>query len=178
MAPASRVADVGGPAGAPGWSRVVEGAFDSPWTGERIAIERARLLRRMGRFDEAVAAWHDLTGRGGAVAIQAWIEVAKLREHRLGDPAGAAEAARRAAALAERRRRLGMGDPAVERSLARPDRAPAPGGFRPPDGLRGGRHERDPRVGRHRWPSVSRTQSRSGSNEQAIVRRSPASALR
>ena len=72
----------------------------------------------MGRFDEAVAAWHDLTGRGGAVAIQAWIEVAKLREHRLGDPAGAATAARRAAALAEQRRRLGMGDPAVERSLA------------------------------------------------------------
>jgi hypothetical protein len=171
-----RVADVGGTRRAPGWSRVVEGRLDSPWTGERIAIERARLLRRMGRFDEAVAAWHDLTGRGGAVAIQAWIEVAKLREHRLGDPAGAAAAARRAAALAEQRRRLGMGDPVVERGLAaRIDRlarriqAPTGSAAGGTSGTRGSAGSE---------AQASRTQSRSGSNEQAIVRRSPANALR
>jgi RNase_H superfamily len=112
-----RVADVGGTRARPTWPRVVEGRLDSPWTAERVAIERARLLRRMARFEEAAATWHDLTAGGGAVAIHAWIEVAKLREHRLGDPAGALVATERAVALAERRRRSGMGDPGVERAL-------------------------------------------------------------
>jgi hypothetical protein len=44
---------------------------------------------------------------GGARGILAWIEVAKLREHRLADPAGAFEAVRRGWRLAERSRRLG-----------------------------------------------------------------------
>jgi hypothetical protein len=179
-----RVADVGGTQRAPSWTRVVEGRLDSPWTAERVAIERARLLRRMGRYDEAVATWQDLTLGGGAVAIHAWIEVAKLREHRLGDPGGALDAAERARVLAERRRRLGMGDPAIERALAervvRLGRrlagpagptvdqpvAPAAGGT---SGTRGSGAVS---------AQVARTQSRSGSNEQAIVRRSPARALR
>jgi hypothetical protein len=113
-----RVADIGGTKRRPTWDRIVAGRLESPWTVERVTIERARLLRRMRRHEEAVATWRDLTGGGGAVAIHAWTEVAKLREHRLADPAGAIEATRTAIALAERRRRLGMGDPVVERALA------------------------------------------------------------
>jgi len=172
-----RVADVGGSRPRPGWTRVVEGRLDSPWTPERVAIERARLLRRMGRFDDAVAAWRDLTGRSGTVAIHAWVEIAKLREHRLGDPLGALEATRRAVELAERRRRVGMGDPLVDRQLAarldrllrrrpQPAATPTAGGT---SGIRGSGASS---------AQVSRTQSRSGSNEQAIVRRSPARAFR
>ena len=112
-----RVADVGGSHHRPSWSRVVEGRLDSPWTAERVAIERARLLRRMGRHEESAATWHDLTAGSGAVAIHAWVEVAKLREHRLGDLPGAVAATERAAELAERRRRLGLGDPVSERAV-------------------------------------------------------------
>jgi hypothetical protein len=171
-----RVADVGGSRPRPGWIRIMEGRLDSPWTPERVAIERARLLRRMGRYDDAVAAWRDLTGRGGIVGIQAWIEIAKLREHRLGDPAGALDATRRGIELADRRRRVGMGDPLVERLLAgrldrllrrtQPAATPTAGGT---SGIRGSGSIAD---------QVSRTHSRSGSNEQAIVRRSPARAFR
>ena len=113
-----RIADIGGTRRRPTWDRIVAGRLESPWTVERVTIERARLLRRMRRHEEAVAAWRELTGGRGAVAIHAWTEVAKLREHRLADPAGAIEASRTAIALAERRRRLGMGDPVVERALA------------------------------------------------------------
>ncbi len=112
-----RVADVGGSGRRATWTRVVEGRLESPWTPERIAIERARLLRRMRRHDEAIAAWRDLTAGRGAVAIHAWVEIAKLREHRLGDLPGSLEAAHQAEVLAERRRQLGMGDPGVERIL-------------------------------------------------------------
>jgi uncharacterized protein len=114
-----RRADIGGRVPRPSWERIVTGRFDSPWTTERIAIERGRLLRRMGRHDEAVAVWLDLASGPGAVAIQAWVEVAKLREHRLGDLAGASDATSRAIALAERRRRLGMADPLIDRALAK-----------------------------------------------------------
>jgi hypothetical protein len=96
------------------WDVVTPGRLDSPWTPERIAVERARLLRRTRRYEDAVAAWLDLASGPGAVAVHAWIEIAKLREHRLGDPAGALDAARRAGNLAERRRRLGLGDPPLE----------------------------------------------------------------
>jgi uncharacterized protein len=110
-------ADIGGRARRPGWERLVTGRLESPWTVERVTIERGRLLRRLGRHDDAVATWLDLAQGPGAVAIQAWIEVAKLREHRLADLTGALDAASRAAALAERRRRIGLGDPVVDRAL-------------------------------------------------------------
>ncbi len=113
-----RAADIGGRTARPSWERLVTGRLDSPWTAERVTIERGRLLRRLGRHDEAVAAWLELAAGPGAVAVQAWIEVAKLREHRLGDVAGALDATSRAMAIAERRRRLGMGDPVVDRALA------------------------------------------------------------
>jgi hypothetical protein len=178
-----RPADIGGRAARPGWERIVAGRLDSPWTVERVTIERGRLLRRLGRHDDAVATWLDLAQGPGAVAAQAWIEVAKLREHRLGDVPGALDATSRAVALAERRRRMGLADPIVDRALdvrltrLRRRLAPAPlecdrqpaadsGGT---SGMRGSGAMSD---------QVPRTQSRSGSNEQAIVRRSPASALR
>lgn len=113
-----RAADVGGRRPRRSWERLVTGRLDSPWTMERIAIERGRLLRRLGRHDEAVAAWLDLAAGPGAIAVQAWIEVAKLREHRMGDVPGALDAAGRALAMAERRRRLGLGDPVADRALA------------------------------------------------------------
>ena len=81
--------------------------FADPWTVERIGVERARILRRLGRFEDAAAAWISIADRGGTRAILAWIEVAKLREHRLGDPVGAFEAVRSGWREAERSRRLG-----------------------------------------------------------------------
>jgi uncharacterized protein len=180
-----RAADVGGRTPRPVWDRLVTGRLDSPWTTERVAIERGRLLRRLGRHGEAVATWLDLASGPGAVAVQAWIEVAKLREHRLADLPGALDATERASALAERRRRLGMGDPAIERALetrlARLARRMSPGTVapgQPPGESPGGGGTSGTRGSGAIAGQVPRTQSRSGSNEQAIVRRSPASALR
>ncbi len=184
-----RPADVGGRTRRVGWDRVVTGRLDSPWTVERVSIERGRLLRRLGRHDEAVATWLDLAQGPGAIAVQAWIEVAKLREHRLADLGGALDATGRALALTERRRRFGLGDPVMDRALAvrlarlRRRLASSPavvGGNRP------GQPAVDPERGgtsgirgSSSMPGqAARTQSRSGSNEQAIVRRSPARALR
>ncbi|MBA2720615.1 MAG: ribonuclease H-like domain-containing protein, partial [Chloroflexi bacterium] len=70
-----RPADIGGRARRPGWDRVIAGRLDSPWTVERVSIERGRLLRRLGRHEEAVATWLDLAQGPGAIAVQAWIEV-------------------------------------------------------------------------------------------------------
>jgi uncharacterized protein len=91
---------------------------DSPWTEERILVERARLLRRLGRYAAAAEAWEALAAGIGPIAVIAWIEVAKLREHRLGDLAGAFRAAGRARDLADRRRRMGRIDPPLDRALA------------------------------------------------------------
>ena len=93
--------------------------LDSPWTEDRILVERARLLRRLGRFDAATEAWEALAAGIGPLAILAWIEVAKLREHRLGDLAGATAAANRARQLADRRRHMGRIDPPLDRAIAR-----------------------------------------------------------
>ncbi|MFL5727761.1 MAG: ribonuclease H-like domain-containing protein [Chloroflexota bacterium] len=91
---------------------------DSPWTEDRILVERARLLRRLGRYAEAAAVWEAIGAGAGPLSAHAWIEVAKLREHRLGDLPGAVLAVERAAAVIERRRRLGRFDPALDRALA------------------------------------------------------------
>jgi uncharacterized protein len=171
--------DIGGRPHRTSWATVATGRLDSPWTDERIAIERGRLLRRLGRHDEAVAAWLDLASGPGSIAVQAWIEVAKLREHRLADLAGALDAAHRAAGLAERRRRMGLGDPVVERAIATRverlrRRTTQPGAMAPaPAGATSGSRGSGSIVSH-----VARTQSSSGSNEQAIVRRSPARAFR
>ena len=93
--------------------------LDSPWTEERILVERARLLRRLGRFAAAAETWEALAAGVGPTALAAWIEVAKLREHRLGDPRGALAAVEQARTVASRRRSLGRPDPRFDRELAR-----------------------------------------------------------
>ena len=92
--------------------------MDSPWTEDRILVERARLLRRLGRFADAAGVWEAIGAGAGPLSAHAWIEVAKLREHRLHDLAGAFVAAERARTVIDRRRRIGRYDPALDRALA------------------------------------------------------------
>ena len=107
----------GGPLGpAPG---VAPWSSGNRWTDERLAAERARLLRRLGRWAEAAEAWQTAAAAGGALGAIAWIEVAKLREHRLGDPGGALAATRAAWRLLERTRLLGRPHPRLESDLDR-----------------------------------------------------------
>jgi uncharacterized protein len=89
------------------------------WTDERLAADRARVLRRLGRPAEATEAWQTAAAAGGALGAIAWIEVAKLREHRLGDPTGALVATRAAWRVLERSRLLGRPHPRLEADLAR-----------------------------------------------------------
>jgi tetratricopeptide (TPR) repeat protein len=91
---------------------------DSPWTEDRVLVERARILRRLGRYTDAAAVWEAIGAGAGPMSAHAWIEVAKLREHRLHDLAGAFAAAERARTVIERRRRLGRFDPALDHALA------------------------------------------------------------
>lgn len=92
---------------------------DAPWTESRLLGERARLLRRLGRERDSESAWIDLAHAGGTLGALAWVEVAKLREHRLGDAEGALTAALLAARIAERQRGLGRPLPRLEATLAR-----------------------------------------------------------
>jgi len=158
---------------------------------ERLLADRARLLRRLGRSTEALEGWQDLATGGGPYAAIAWIEVAKALEHRRQDPAGALAATRSAQALVERARFVGRPLPRLERDLASraarlvrrlgrsrrlrrrlglgQDVAVGPAMALPTSGSRASAASDSP---------DARTQSRSGSNEHAIVLRSPASALR
>jgi uncharacterized protein len=152
-------------------------AFATPWTSERIAIERAHTLRRLRRWDAAAEAWASLAAGPGRGAVVAAIELAKLREHRLRDPHGALRATGDGLALVERRRRLGRPEPRLEADLRGRARR-----LRRRLAARAGRQVAAPTNGT-RGSSASPAQraltvSSSGSNEQAIVRRSPASALR
>jgi hypothetical protein len=94
-------------------------AFAAPWSEERLYLDRAHVLRRLGRIDEASAAWAALAASPGRIGVVAAIELAKLREHRLKDPVGAFEAATRGMAAAERRRRIGRPEPVLEANLVR-----------------------------------------------------------
>jgi uncharacterized protein YprB with RNaseH-like and TPR domain len=85
----------------------------------RLTFERARLLARLGRREEAVAAWHEIATRGGPGAAEAWVRVARHREHVLRDAGGAIEACREAAAAAQRSRLWGRPLPWLERDLAK-----------------------------------------------------------
>ncbi|HEY3334443.1 MAG TPA: ribonuclease H-like domain-containing protein [Candidatus Limnocylindrales bacterium] len=89
------------------------------WTDERLAAERARVLRRLGRWGEAAEAWQTAAAAGGPLGAIAWIEVAKLREHRLGDHEGALAATRAAWRLLERSRLTGRPHPRLEADLDR-----------------------------------------------------------
>jgi hypothetical protein len=85
----------------------------------QMAAERARLLARAGRRDEAVAAWLEIAQRGGPGAGAAWLHVARHREHFERDVGGALAACREAAAIAGRARAWGNPLSAVERDLER-----------------------------------------------------------
>ncbi len=95
----------------------------APWHGrdlqDRVAADRARVLARMGRRDEAAGAWEAVALDGGPLAALAWIQVAKAREHRGRDVRRALDAAQRAEALAARARLFGMPDRIVERDVGR-----------------------------------------------------------
>ncbi len=107
----------GGPLGtSPGLSAWASGRR---WTDERLAAERARVLRRLDRPAEAAEAWQTAAAAGGALGAIAWIEIAKLREHRLEDPAGALAATRAAWRVLDRSRGLGRPHPRLEADLAR-----------------------------------------------------------
>lgn len=89
------------------------------WTDERLAAERARTLKRLGRWAEASEAWQAAAAGGGGLGAIAWIEVAKLREHRMDDPGGALAATRAAWRLLERLRMTGRAHPRLEADLQR-----------------------------------------------------------
>jgi RNase H-like protein len=101
------------------WNATESSRRDAPWTETRMLAERARLLRRLGRFRDAEQAWVGLAASRGAVGTLAWVEVAKLREHRLADLPGAIEAANSALRLAERQAWLGRPLPRLEVALGR-----------------------------------------------------------
>ncbi|MDQ2965587.1 MAG: ribonuclease H-like domain-containing protein, partial [Chloroflexota bacterium] len=89
-----------------------------PMERQRLLSDRARLLKRLGQEEDALDAWRDLALGGGPLAAAAWVEVAKLLEHRRRDAAGALAATRSAQVLAERTRGLGRPLPRLERELA------------------------------------------------------------
>ena len=102
--------------GADAWSR---GLPAGAQLHRRLSAERARLLARLGRREEAFAAWFEIARRGGPGAGLAWLHVARYREHVLRDVTGALEAAQQAQAIAERARAWGEPLTAVELDLAR-----------------------------------------------------------
>jgi hypothetical protein len=111
-----RPADFGGRP-IPARRALLDERLGGPWSPARIAAERARLLRRLGDDGAAEAAWRDVAVEGGRLGILAWIEVAKLREHRLGNVAGALAATERARALAERIRLVGRPEARLEHGI-------------------------------------------------------------
>ena len=108
----------GGPLG-PSPSAAAWDTASDRWTDERLAAERARTLRRLGRWAEAAEAWQTAAAAGGGLGAIAWIEVAKLREHKLDDPGGALAATRAAWRLLERLRATGRAHPRLEADLQR-----------------------------------------------------------
>lgn len=88
-------------------------------THRELSAERARLLARLGRREEAVGAWTEIAQRGGPGAAIAWLHVARYREHVERDVAGAMTACHEAAAVAGRARAWGDPMHSVERDLER-----------------------------------------------------------
>ncbi|HEX4898133.1 MAG TPA: ribonuclease H-like domain-containing protein [Candidatus Limnocylindrales bacterium] len=115
--------DYGGRFGRPGaasaWRAAATDRLDAGWTPTRLATERARLLRRLGRYAEAETAWLGIADAGGTLGALAWVEIAKIREHRRRDPEAALAATLAALRLAERRRFVGRPDARFERDLIR-----------------------------------------------------------
>ena len=101
------------------WRSAAPDRLDGRWTPVRLAMERARLLRHLGRDVEAEDAWLGVADAGGTLSALAWIEIAKIREHRRRDPEAALAATLAALRLVERRRFVGRPDARLERELAR-----------------------------------------------------------
>jgi hypothetical protein len=101
------------------WRSAAGDRIDAAWTPTRLAADRARLLRRLGRHAEAETAWLGVADGGGLLGALAWVEVAKVREHRRRDPEAALAATLAALRLVERRRFAGRPDGHLERDLMR-----------------------------------------------------------
>lgn len=80
------------------------GVINGASVRRHLSAERARLLARLGRRMDAYAAWLEIALCGGPGAALAWLHVARHREHRERDVAGALAACHQAAAVAERAR--------------------------------------------------------------------------
>jgi hypothetical protein len=89
------------------------------WTEERLLVERAHLLRRLGRVRDAADAWFALATGHSRLAASAAVELAKLCEHHLDDLPAAIAAVERGWQILERRRRLGRPEPRLEADLVR-----------------------------------------------------------
>jgi hypothetical protein len=113
-----RRADFGGRPQPPAQREAPPGLV-TPWSEERLLVERAHVLRRLGRVADAAETWADLAAGTTRLSAVAAVELAKLREHRLGDPAGALDAVRRGWTILERRRRLGRPEPRLAADLVR-----------------------------------------------------------
>ena len=101
------------------WSRpaaenVGPARLGDAWTEQRLFVERAHVLRRLGRMEGATESWIAAAAGPGRFGVLAWMEVAKLRERHLGDLVGALAATQRARAALDRRRRLGLPEPRLE----------------------------------------------------------------
>lgn len=101
------------------WRSASADRLDSGWTALRLIADRARLLRRLGRYADAEAAWIDVADAGGTLGALAWVEIAKLREHRSGDLDAALAATHAALRHVERSRLGGPVAGRLERELAR-----------------------------------------------------------
>ncbi len=86
---------------------------------DRVAAERARTLRRLGRHGEALSAWRGLAAEGGPLTGIAVVEIAKALEHTWADPAGALDEVERGRLLTDRARALGRPMPLLEADLTR-----------------------------------------------------------
>ena len=115
--------DFGGRLGRSGsdglWRAASPDRLETRWTGSRLVADRARLLRRVGRYADAEAAWIQVADDGGTLGALAWVEVAKLREHHGRDLDAALAATLAALRLVERARVIGRGTAQVERDLMR-----------------------------------------------------------
>ena len=101
------------------WRSSLTDRLDATWTPTRLQADRARLLRRLGRYAEAETAWLGIADSGGTPGALAWVEIAKIREHRRRDPEAALAATLASLRLVERRRFIGRPDARLERDLAR-----------------------------------------------------------
>jgi hypothetical protein len=86
---------------------------------DAVRLERARLLSKLDRHAEAVAAWQDMAAGRGLSAIHAGIALAKHLEHRCRDVPGALRAAETASEVLARRRAMGLFDAESELDLSR-----------------------------------------------------------